>query len=224
MVRSIYFKRLDVILSALDTPGLKREARLSLQTKLWRGDWLRRFDPKRVGGIDAEGNVVITLRLIAESTNGIEVLTPQIIAAVSACLHEAWARRGLELFAAMDRVPLLHTEDILRSFGLEVHLPEATRFRLTQILGSPHAAPQPEPKKAARKNVPRNNSMERRRWRRRWRGFKREIKRPSPLAIRASAFVEQRVLKDLWLSATGAVLNGGRRSREAMDRSVIRSV
>ena len=32
--------------------------------------------------------------------------------------------------------------------------------------------------------------------------------RPSPLAIRACAHFEQRV-KDLWLSATGAVLNGG---------------
>ena len=34
--------------------------------------------------------------------------------------------------------------------------------------------------------------------------------RPSPLAIRARARFEQRV-KDLWPSATGAVLNGGRR-------------
>jgi hypothetical protein len=33
--------------------------------------------------------------------------------------------------------------------------------------------------------------------------------RPPPLAIRASARFEQRV-RDLWLSATGAVLNGGR--------------
>jgi hypothetical protein len=43
------------------------------------------------------------------------------------------------------------------------------------------------------------------------------------LAIRASAFVEQRVLKDLWLSATGAVLNGGRRSRELISPGGIRS-
>ena len=35
------------------------------------------------------------------------------------------------------------------------------------------------------------------------------VMRPSPLAIRASACFEQRVLKNLWLSATGAVLNGG---------------
>src|ERR1700730_5748721 len=36
--------------------------------------------------------------------------------------------------------------------------------------------------------------------------------RSPPLAIRASARLEQRV-KDLWLSATGAVLNGGWRPR-----------
>src|SRR4051812_16577596 len=38
-----------------------------------------------------------------------------------------------------------------------------------------------------------------------------EGKRPPPLAIRACARFEQRVLSDLWLSATGAVVNGGRR-------------
>jgi hypothetical protein len=36
--------------------------------------------------------------------------------------------------------------------------------------------------------------------------------RPPPLAIRASAHSEQRV-NDLWLSATGAVVNGGWRPR-----------
>jgi hypothetical protein len=39
--------------------------------------------------------------------------------------------------------------------------------------------------------------------------------RPPPLAIRASARFEQRV-KDLWLSATGAVMNGGWRPRTKM--------
>jgi hypothetical protein len=39
--------------------------------------------------------------------------------------------------------------------------------------------------------------------------------RPPPLAIRASARFEQRV-NDLWLSATGAVMNGGWRPRTKM--------
>src|SRR6202035_4284547 len=41
----------------------------------------------------------------------------------------------------------------------------------------------------------------------------RTARSPPPLAIRACACLEQRVPKDLWLSATGAVLNGGWRPR-----------
>ena len=45
----------------------------------------------------------------------------------------------------MDQVPLLEIHATLQGLGLEEHLDKAIRLRLTQILGSPFAAPAKKP-------------------------------------------------------------------------------
>jgi hypothetical protein len=105
--RPKYFQRLDAILGALEIPNIGRDERLFLQRIIHRSDMLRRVDPKRFGTANGDAQVILLLRLIAESANGPEALTLPILGAVSSCLHEGWINRGLEFFKAMDQVPLL---------------------------------------------------------------------------------------------------------------------
>lgn len=150
--RKEFVTRLQSILDALEIPDLGRDERMYLQRILWRADLLCSFDPKRFTG-RGEDRVVLLLRSIAETTNGAEALTLPIMEAVYSCLHDAWTDRGLAWLEALDRVPLLEMFRTLRDLGLQDHLEDALRWKLTQILGSPFA-PQPvKLKKPARKMV-----------------------------------------------------------------------
>lgn len=73
--------------------------------------------------------------------------------AVYSCLHDAWTDRGLVWLEALDLVPLAEISRTLSDLGLQDHLEDALRWKLTQILGSPFA-PQPlKLRKPARKTV-----------------------------------------------------------------------
>lgn len=139
--RKEFVTRLQSILDALEIPDLGRDERIYLQRILWRADLLCSFDPGRfsIRGVD---RVILLLRSIAETTNGPEALTLPIMRAVSFCLHDGWTNRGLAWLEALDRVPLLEILRTLNDLGLQDHLEDALRWRLTQILGSPFA-PQP---------------------------------------------------------------------------------
>ena len=150
--REEYVARLQAILDALEIPDLGRDERLYLQRILCRTDRLHDIDPQRFK-TRGEDQVIMLLRAIAETTNGIAALTSPIMKAVGSCLHyDAWKNRGLELLEAMDQVPLLEIQSALQGLGLAEHLDKAVRWRLTQILGSPFAPPA-KPKKPARKTV-----------------------------------------------------------------------
>jgi hypothetical protein len=150
--REAYARRLQSILDTLEISDLGRDERMYLQRTLWRPDRLRQFDPKRFAVASGEDQVVLLLRSIAETANGIAALKLPIITALSSCLHDVWTGRGLEFLEAMDKVPLLEIQTTLRELGLEDRLENAIRWRLTQILGPPVAA-QPKPPKPAREPI-----------------------------------------------------------------------
>jgi hypothetical protein len=115
-----------------------------------RKEFVTRLDPKRftIRGAD---RVILLLRSIAETTNGAEALTLPIMRAVYSCLHhDRWTNRGLAWLEALDRVPLLEIWRTLSDLGLQDHLDDALRWRLTQILGSPFAPQPAKLKKPAR--------------------------------------------------------------------------
>jgi len=143
--RQEYAARLQLVLEALEIPDLGRSERMFLQRKIWRADQLRKYDPKRFT-TRGEDQVVILLRSIAETTNGLTALKLSIMQALSSCLHEAWTSQGLKYLDAMDAVKLVEIETNLRSYGLEDHLGAAIQWRLTEILGRPTAA-KPVPKR-----------------------------------------------------------------------------
>jgi hypothetical protein len=151
--RKEFVTRLQSILNALELPDLGRDERMYLQRILWRTDLLCSLDPKRFTLRGAD-RVILLLRSIAETTNGAEALTLPIMRAVYSCLHhDRWTNRGLAWLEALDRVPLLEIWRTLSDLGLQDHLDDALRWRLTQILGSPFA-PQPAMlKKPVRKMV-----------------------------------------------------------------------
>jgi hypothetical protein len=108
---------------------------------LWRTDRLHDIDPHRFK-TRGEDQVIMLLRSIFETTNGIAALTLPVMNGVSSVLHyDAWKNRGLELLEAMDRVPLFEIHATLQGLGLAEQLDKAIRYRLTQILGSPFAPP-----------------------------------------------------------------------------------
>jgi hypothetical protein len=78
-----------------------------LQRILCRTDRLHDIDPQRFR-TRGEDQVIMLLRSIFETTNGIAALTLPVLKGVSSCLHyDAWKNRGLEFLEAMDQVPLL---------------------------------------------------------------------------------------------------------------------
>jgi hypothetical protein len=123
-----------------------------LQRMLLRADRLCSFDPKRFTN-HGEDQVILLLRSIAETTNGLEALTLPIMKAVSSCLDDAWTDRGLAWLEALDRVPILEILRTLSDLGLEDRLEDALRWKLTQILGSPFKPQPAKLKKPARKVV-----------------------------------------------------------------------
>ena len=139
--RKEFVTRLQSILDALEIPDLGRDERMYLQRVLWRADRLCSLDPKRFT-VRGEDRVILLLRSIAETTNGAEALTLPIMRAVSFCLHDGWTNRGLAWLEALDCVPLLEILRTLSNLGLQGHLEDALRWKLTQILGSPFK-PQP---------------------------------------------------------------------------------
>jgi hypothetical protein len=149
--RNECFERLDALLHSLEIGDIGRNERLYLQHVMCRAERLRRLDAKRFAN-DGDARVILILRSIAETANGTEALILPVMQAVACCMHEAWTDRGLEWLEALDKVPLLEIQSTLQSVGLERHLPEAIRYRLTQILGAPVVA-KPEPKKPAKKTA-----------------------------------------------------------------------
>jgi hypothetical protein len=135
---------LQVVLDALEIRDLGGDERMHLQRRIWRTDKLRDFYPDRFSA-RGEDDVVLTLRSIAETTNGCEALTLPIIRGVSSCTHEAWVNSGA-WFEALDEVPLLETLKVLRIFGIEDQLERVLRGKLEEILGPPVAsAPKKKP-------------------------------------------------------------------------------
>jgi len=147
-----YADRLQLLLDAIEIPGLGRDERLYLQRILWRADRLRKRCPKRFAD-RGEDRVVLLLRSIAETTNGMAALRMPIMMAVASCLHPAWTDKGGLWLDAMDKVPLVQIEATLRSHGLEEHLHTAIKWRLTEILGPPIVS-KPMPKTPPRKIKP----------------------------------------------------------------------
>jgi hypothetical protein len=148
--REPYARRLQSILDALEIIELGRDERQYLQRTLWRADFLRSFDSARFTA-RGEEQVIMTLRAVAESSNGAEALVLPVIEAVSFSLCDAFIDRGLELFIAMDEIRLLEMHATLKGLGLERHLGAAVRHRLVEILGPP--LQQPEPAKPKRNSV-----------------------------------------------------------------------
>jgi hypothetical protein len=154
---------------------------------------------------------LLLLRSIAESANGPDALTPPIIRGVDCCMYRAWTDKGLGWLEALDRVPLLDTQARLRDLGLEGHLSDAIRHKLTQILG-PHFVPQPKPKpKRVRKKQEKpaglseeswNLMLELQRKRRREQCHKRRQKQLEAGGVKRSAKKKKR-LKSARMAASG---------------------
>jgi hypothetical protein len=107
--REAHARRLQSILDTLEIWDLGRDERMYLQRMLWRPDRLRQFDPKRFAAASGENQVVLLLRSIAETANGIAALKLPIITALSSCLHDVCTGRGLDFLESMDKVPLLES-------------------------------------------------------------------------------------------------------------------
>jgi hypothetical protein len=132
--RQEYWKRLDAILDAMEIVELDRDARLFLQRIIRTHDALRAFDPNRFTS-RGEDDVVVILRVVAESSNGPAALTLPILRAVSGCMQDAWI--GLRLIEAYDAIDLVGLHATLRDLGLEDQLERALRRKLEAILGRP---------------------------------------------------------------------------------------
>jgi hypothetical protein len=89
-----YWRKMQVIIEALEIGDISRDARLYLQGMLRRHDLLRDLDPKRIS-TKGEELVTLLLRTIAESTNGPEALMTAMLLPVLCCMEPAWVDRGL---------------------------------------------------------------------------------------------------------------------------------
>src|SRR6185312_4762522 len=80
-----YVARLQSILDALEIIELGSDERNFLRRILWRADRLRDLDPKRFTS-RGDDRVIMLLRSIAETTNGVAALTLPVMRAVDDCL------------------------------------------------------------------------------------------------------------------------------------------